>query len=589
MRLGLYRAIVRFMGVQAIWAVSKGVLLLAFVLWAAAFVFQINPFPRSIPISFALAALVYVGGSRLLVRHFYHWAVKHYENKEEVLIYGAGGAGIQLATALSDGKEFYPVGFIDDDKALWGSTIKSLPVYNPNKIIDLIESASIKHVLFAVADASNFQRKKMLEKFECCNVHIQTIPSMPELLSGKASIDQVREVQIEELLGRDAVASMSSLMTKCITGKMILVTGAGGSIGSELCRQIIQQNPKGIVLLESSEYFLYEIEKELNALLKDESIHTNIYALLGSVTNRNRIACLIKHFSVDTIYHAAAYKHVPIVEHNIVAGVTNNILGTQIVAEEATKAGVSHFILISTDKAVRPTNVMGATKRFAEMILQQLATTKTQTVFSMVRFGNVLGSSGSVVPLFRQQIKEGGPVTVTHKEITRYFMTIPEAASLVIQAGSMAEGGDVFVLDMGDSVKIVDLAKQMIQLSGLELQTDENPDGDIEIQYTGLRPAEKLYEELLVGDNVVGTDHAKIMRANEECLDTDTLNTYISEMQAAIAALDHSKVRDILEKAVKGYQPHERVVDHLVDSVIAKEAPKKTAKEPIQNNIVKLR
>jgi FlaA1/EpsC-like NDP-sugar epimerase len=334
---------------------------------------------------------------------------------------------------------------------------------------------------------------------------------------------------------------------------------------------------------------LYKIEQELNALLKDESIHTNIYALLGSVTNRNRIACLIKHFSVDTIYHAAAYKHVPIVEHNIVAGVTNNILGTQIVAEEATKAGVSHFILISTDKAVRPSNVMGATKRFAEMILQQLATTKTQTVFSMVRFGNVLGSSGSVVPLFRQQIKEGGPVTVTHKEITRYFMTIPEAASLVIQAGSMAEGGDVFVLDMGDSVKIVDLAKQMIQLSGLELQTDENPDGDIEIQYTGLRPAEKLYEELLVGDNVVGTDHAKIMRANEEYLDADTLNTYLSEMQAAIAALDHSKVRDILEKAVKGYQPHERVVDHLVDSVIAKEAPKKTAKEPIQNNIVKLR
>jgi FlaA1/EpsC-like NDP-sugar epimerase len=280
---------------------------------------------------------------------------------------------------------------------------------------------------------------------------------------------------------------------------------------------------------------------------------------------------------------------VPIVEHNVVEGATNNVFGTQVVAEAAAKAGVSHFILISTDKAVRPSNVMGATKRFAEMILQQLATTKTQTVFSMVRFGNVLGSSGSVVPLFRLQIKEGGPVTVTHKEITRYFMTIPEAASLVIQAGSMAEGGDVFVLDMGDSVKIVDLAKQMIQLSGLELQTDENPDGDIEIQYTGLRPAEKLYEELLVGDNVVGTDHAKIMRANEEYLDADTLNTYLSEMQAAIAALDHSKVRDILEKAVKGYRPHDSMVDHLVDSVIAKEAPKKTAKEPIQNNIVKLR
>jgi FlaA1/EpsC-like NDP-sugar epimerase len=589
MRLGLYRAIVRFMGAQAIWAVSKGVILLALVLWASAFVFQIDPFPRSIPIGFALASLVYVGGSRLLVRHFYHWAVKLYEDKEAVLIYGAGGVGIQLATALSDGKEFYPVGFIDDDKALWGSTIKGLPVYNSNKVIDLIKETSITHVLLAVADASNSQRKKMLGKFDGCNVHIQTIPTLPELLSGKASIDQVREVKIEELLGRDVVASMSSLMSKCITNKMVMVTGAGGSIGSELCRQIIQQKPKAIVLLELNEYFLYKIEKELNALLNEESINTKIYALLGSVTNRNRIAKLIKHFSVDTIYHAAAYKHVPIVEHNVEEGAANNIFGTQVVAEEAAKAGVSHFILISTDKAVRPTNVMGATKRFAEMILQQLATTKTQTIFSMVRFGNVLGSSGSVVPLFREQIKQGGPVTVTHKEITRYFMTISEASSLVIQAGSMAEGGDVFVLDMGESVKIADLAKQMIHLSGLELKTEKNPDGDIEIQYTGLRPAEKLYEELLVGDNVVGTDHAKIMRANEEYLDADTLNTYLSEIQAAIAALDHSKVRDILEKSVKGYRPHESMVDHLVDIVIAKEAPEETAKEPIQNNIVKLR
>jgi FlaA1/EpsC-like NDP-sugar epimerase len=580
-RLGLYRAIVRFMGAQAIWAVSKGVFLLALVLWSAAFVFQINPFPRSIPITFALVALVYVGGSRLLVRNFYHWAVKHYENKEAVLIYGAGGTGIQLATALSDGKEFYPVGFIDDDKALWGSTIKSLHVYNPNKIIDLIESSSIRHVLLAVADASNYQRKKMLEKFEGCNVHIQTIPSMPELLSGKASIDQIREVQIEELLGRDAVASMSSLMTKCITGKMVLVTGAGGSIGSELCRKIIQQKPKGIVLLESSEYFLYKIEKELNELLNVESINTNIYALLGSVTNRNRIANLINHFSVDTIYHAAAYKHVPIVEHNVLEGVSNNIFGTQVVAEEAAKAGVSHFILISTDKAVRPTNVMGATKRFAEMILQQLATTKTQTIFSMVRFGNVLGSSGSVVPLFREQIKQGGPVTVTHKEITRFFMTIPEAASLVIQAGSMAEGGDVFVLDMGEPVKVSDLAKQMIHLSGLELKTEKNPDGDIEIQYTGLRPAEKLFEELLIGENVVGTEHSKIMRANEEYLDMDTLNGYLSEIQAAIATLDHSKVRDILEKAVKGYRPHDSLVDHLVR--------KEATTNPHKNNIINLR
>jgi FlaA1/EpsC-like NDP-sugar epimerase len=562
MRLGLYRAIVRFMGVQAIWAVSKGVFLLALVLWSAAFVFQIDPFPRSIPIGFALAALVYVGGSRLLVRHYYHWIITRHEDKEPVLIYGAGGAGIQLATALLNGKEFYPVGFIDDNKALWKSTIKGLLVHNPSKIIDLIESSSIKHVLLAVADASNSQRKKMLEKFEGCNVQVQTIPSMPEILSGRASIDQVRDVKIEELLGRDAVPSMSSLMSKCITKKVVLVTGAGGSIGSELCRQIIEQRPKVIVLLESNEYFLYKIEQELKELLKLESLNVPMFALLGSVTNRDRIAKLIKHFSVDTIYHAAAYKHVPIVEHNIVEGVANNIFGTQVVAEEAAKAGVGHFILISTDKAVRPTNVMGATKRFAEMILQQLAITKADTVFSMVRFGNVLGSSGSVVPLFKKQIQEGGPVTVTHKDITRYFMTIPEAASLVIQAGSMAQGGDVFVLDMGEPVKIVDLASRMVQLSGLELQTTENPDGDIQIQYTGLRPAEKLYEELLVGDNVVGTEHSMIMRANEDYLDEEPLAQYLNRLKAAIEINDSNALRQILIESIAGYQPHNELVDY---------------------------
>lgn len=577
MRLGLYRAVVRFMGPQAIWAVAKGVFLLALVLWSAAFIFQIEPFPRSVPISFALAALVYVGGSRLLVRHYYHWAVKHYENKDAVLIYGAGGAGIQLATALSDGKEFYPVGFIDDDKALWGSTIKSLPVHNPNKVISLIESSSIKHILLAVPDASNYQRKKILEKFDGCNVYVRTIPSMPELLSGKASIEQVREVEIEELLGRNAVSPLSSLMAKCVIGKMVLVTGAGGSIGSELCRQIIHQQPKGLVLLELNEYCLYNVEQELKELLKIEALSIPIYALLGSVTNRNRIAKLIKHFTIETIYHAAAYKHVPIVEHNIIEGVTNNIIGTQVIAEEAAKAYVDHFILISTDKAVRPTNVMGATKRFAEIILQQLATTKTSTIFSMVRFGNVLGSSGSVVPLFRRQIQEGGPITVTHKEITRFFMTIPEAASLVIQAGSMAKGGDVFVLDMGAPIKIVDLAIRMVQLSGLELQTDENPDGDIQIQYTGLRPAEKLYEELLLGENVTGTDHSKIMVANEAMLKVEELNSYLAEIYQAIDANNYGKLKNILIDAISGYEPHDKVVDHLIPQ------------EPIKNNIVELR
>ncbi len=577
MRLGLYRAVVRFMGAQAIWAVVKGVMLLALFLWATAFIFKIEPFPRSVPINFALAALVYVGGSRLLIRHYYHWLLKHYVNKDAVLIYGAGGAGVQLATALSDGKEYYPIGFIDDDKSLWGSTIKNLPVNDPGKIPNLLKGANVKHVLLAVPNASNKERKKMLERLDNCSVHVQTIPSMPELLSGKASIEQLREVLIEELLGRDPVPPMSSLLAKCIDGRIVMVTGAGGSIGSELCRQVVQQQPKALILFECNEYGLYRIEQELVQFMGESGLSFPIYALLGSVVNRDRVNKVIKYFSVDTIYHAAAYKHVPIVEHNVVEGVTNNIIGTQVVAEEAANAGVKHFILISTDKAVRPTNVMGATKRFAEMILQHLASTNVRTVFSMVRFGNVLGSSGSVVPLFRKQIQDGGPITVTHKDITRFFMTIPEAASLVIQAGSMAKGGDVFVLDMGESVKIVDLAKRMVQLSGLELKTKDNPDGDIEIKYSGLRPAEKLYEELLVGDNVIGTDHSKILRATEAFLEGEKIYSYLTEMNNAIQSTDSDRLRRVLSDAVSGYQPHEKMVDHL----LPKERP--------QDNIIKLR
>ncbi|MGH1440783.1 MAG: polysaccharide biosynthesis protein [Cellvibrionaceae bacterium] len=563
MRLGLYRAVVRFMGAQAIWAVVKGVSLLALFLWAAAFVFKVDPFPRSVPINFALAALVYVGGSRLLIRHYYHWLLKHYVNKEAVLIYGAGGAGIQLATALSDGREYHPVGFVDDDQSLWGSTIKNLPVYAPHAFAEVIQLSSVKHVLLAVPHATNRERRLMLENLEGLSVHVQTIPSMPELLSGQASIEQLREVQIEELLGRDPVAPMPSLMAKCVKGKIVMVTGAGGSIGSELCRQVLLQEPKAIVLFEINEYGLYQIEQELVSISDKHNLSVPIYALLGSIANNDRVSKAIQRFSVNTIYHAAAYKHVPIVEHNVVEGVCNNIIGTRVLAEAAASEGVEYFILISTDKAVRPTNIMGATKRFAEMILQQLSTTSTDTIFSMVRFGNVLGSSGSVVPLFRKQIKDGGPITVTHKEITRYFMTIPEAASLVIQAGSMAQGGDVFVLDMGESIRIVDLAKRMVQLSGLELRSEDNPEGDIEIRYTGLRPAEKLYEELLVGNNVVGTEHIKIMRASETFLDGPILYQYLNNMLEAVHTNDYDKLRHILSKAIYGYRPHETVVDHF--------------------------
>ncbi len=570
-RLGLYRAVVRFMGAQAIWAVVKGVSLLALFLWAAAFVFQLQPFPRSIPINFALVALVYVGGSRLLVRHYYHWFIRNRIEKDAVLIYGAGGAGIQLATALSDGLEFYPVGFVDDDSSLWKSTIKGLPVYAPDSLGVIIKNEGIKHILLALPNAANKQLKKILECLSTYNVHIQTIPSMPDLLSGTALVEQLREVQVEELLGRDPVTPVPELLTKCIVDKTVMVTGAGGSIGSELCRQILEQKPNTLILFEQSEYNLYRIEQELNNKKNEMGLSVVIIPFLGSVVQPNRIRDIFTSFSIHTVYHAAAYKHVPLVEANIIEGVVNNVLGTNAIAEEASMAGVSHFILVSTDKAVRPTNVMGATKRFAELILQALAI-NSNTVFSIVRFGNVLGSSGSVVPLFRQQIGNGGPITVTHQDITRFFMIIPEAASLVIQAGSMAKGGDVFVLDMGEPVRIVDLARRMIQLAGLELKTQENPDGDIEIQYTGLRPAEKLYEELLLGDDVVGTMHSKIMRANEAYLSPKELDEYIKAISYACEKYDSSEVKLILSQVVEGYTPH---VENMANS-------------PLLNNVSKL-
>ncbi|MGS2716900.1 polysaccharide biosynthesis protein [Eionea flava] len=569
MRLGLYRAVVRFMGTQAIWAVVKGVMLLALFLWSAVTVLQITPFPRSIPINFALVALIYVGGSRFLVRYFYHWFMQHHIDKEAVLIYGAGGAGIQLATALTDGREYYPVGFIDDDKNLWKSTIKGLPVYSIESLSEVIERENVKHVLLAVPHVSNKQRKRMLESLSGLSVHVQTIPSMPELLEDNDSITQLREIEVEELLGRDPVPAESSLMSKCISGKVVMVTGAGGSIGSELCRQVFSQSPKALVLFELNEYGLYKIEQELAECAKASGGVVPVYALLGSVANRKRVKQVIAHFSVDTVYHAAAYKHVPIVEHNIIEGVFNNAMGTRIMAEESSSAGVQNFILVSTDKAVRPTNIMGASKRFAEIILQVLADKTEKTTFSIVRFGNVLGSSGSVVPLFREQIRQGGPITVTHPEITRYFMTIPEAASLVIQAGSMAEDCDVFVLDMGEPVKIIDLAKRMVQLSGLEVKTDQNNEGDIEIICTGLRPAEKLYEELLVSEDVIGTDHPKIMRANENSLDSKELEFAISHLDKALQENDFEQIRTIFSRVVLGYQPHKKIVDHMTTSSLS--------------------
>ncbi|WP_348703304.1 nucleoside-diphosphate sugar epimerase/dehydratase [uncultured Neptuniibacter sp.] len=561
MRLGLYRAVVRFMGAQAIFSVIKGVVILAAFLWVAAIVLNVQPFPRSVPVNFALAALVYVGGSRFLVRSYYHWLLRYYVEKDPVLIYGAGGSGVQLAAALVNGAEYMPVGFIDDDQGLHRSTVNGLPVYSPEQLSVLIGDQGITHVLLALPSASLSQKSVILESLSAFPVYVKTVPPMSEIVSGE-SVDSLRDVELEDLLGRDPVPADVELVSRSISNKAVLISGAGGSIGAEISRQVLVNDPKSIILYEMCEFALYSIEHELRELAGSLGISIDVYPVLGSVLDIERIDRVLRKFKIDTIYHAAAYKHVPMVEHNIFEGIRNNAIGTKIIAEAAVKASVERFVLISTDKAVRPTNVMGATKRLAELILQDLAQRGHSTVFSMVRFGNVLGSSGSVVPLFRNQIGAGGPITVTHPEITRFFMTIPEAATLVIQAGSMAKGGDVFVLDMGEPVKITSLAKRMIHLMGRQVKDKENPNG-VSIEYSGLRPGEKLYEELLIGDDVIGTDHSKIMMAREEVLKHEILLDVILKLEEAEVSGDAVAARAILESAVRGYKPSSPVVDWL--------------------------
>ncbi|MHA7879528.1 MAG: polysaccharide biosynthesis protein [Saccharospirillum sp.] len=561
-RLGLYRAIVRFMSGQAFLAIVKGSVFLALILWSMAFVARLTGFPRSVPVIFGLVLFTLVGGSRIVVRSFYHWLSRHYTNKEPVAIFGAGSAGAQLASALQKGREFIPVAFLDSNPALWKHSVQGMLVYSPDELESLIERYGIKRVLLAVPNATKKQRKAILDQLEPYSVHVQTTPSMPDIVSGKASVDQLQEVEPEDLLGRDPVPANATLFNACILKKVVLVTGAGGSIGSELCRQVAKAGPSTLVLFEQSEFGLYQIEKELRHNEHVRFHGVQVVPILGSVCNAHRIKEVFQRYKVNTVYHAAAYKHVPLVEHNVFEGIRNNVFGTQVVAETAKQAGAKHFVLVSTDKAVRPTNVMGATKRLAELVVQNLAV-ESDTVFSMVRFGNVLGSSGSVVPLFREQIRRGGPVTVTHPEITRFFMTIPEAASLVVQAGAMGQGGDVFVLDMGKPVKIVDLARRMIELSGYDVKSEDHPEGDIEIAFSGLRPGEKLYEELLIGEAVSGTDHPKIMRANEEQLNDAELQGFLAALTAAEQTQDALAARGILEKAVSGFKPSSPLVDLL--------------------------
>ncbi len=590
-KLGLYRAIIRYIEVRALWTIIQATTLYALVFAFILYETGIKGIPRTVLPLNGLNMLLLVGGSRFFARW---WLGEVYLNlgggrgvksrsKRNVLIYGAGNAGVQLASALSYGREFRPVAFIDDDPLLHKQKVNGLRIYPLSSLRYLIARHQASDVLLAMPSANRARKSEIIRLLEPYAVHVMSMPGLSDIAQGKVTVDALQEVDIADLLGRDAVAPDQALLHANIADKVVMVTGAGGSIGSELCRQIIRLQPQALILFEISEFALYAIEKELLHLSAKRrassrlagGIHTipgdiknaneiKLIPVLGSVVNSSRIDKVCKTFRVQTIYHTAAYKHVPMVERNPGEAVWNNVFGTLRAAQAAIKAGVETFVLISTDKAVRPTNTMGATKRFAELILQALSAVKNPgTRFTMVRFGNVLGSSGSVVPLFKEQITRGGPVTVTDPRIIRYFMTIPEAAQLVIQAGAMGQGGDVFVLDMGEPIRIVDLAKRMIHLSGLEIKDESHPDGDVEISYTGLRPGEKLYEELLIGESVSKTDHARIMRAQEHIISWAELEPMLVTLEQATQDDDFERVRKVLADAVTGFVPQCDIEDML--------------------------
>lgn len=560
LRLGLYRAVIRFIDTKALSTILLGCTFSAFMLVACAFVLEAK-IPRSIPLIYFAIVFVFVAGSRFMVRELIQSQNK--KGKQPVLIYGAGSSGRQLCLALQHGAEYNPVGLVDDKKDLHGSTVNGIKVSPSEELGDLIEKFNITKVLLAIPSCSGENKAKIISKIEKLNVEMLTIPGSADLVSGKCQISELRNVAIDDLLGRESVKPNEILMKRNIWNKNVLVTGAGGSIGSELCRQVIAQKPKLLVLFEVSEYALYAIDKELENYLQSQDCETKIVPLMGSILNKDLLADTLRLFNIHTVYHAAAYKHVPLVEHNVASGIINNVWGTLNVAETAIEQSVELVVLISTDKAVRPTNFMGASKRLSELVLQAFAQQGSATCFSMVRFGNVLGSSGSVVPLFKKQIANGGPVTVTHPEITRYFMTIPEAAQLVIQAGGMANGGEVFVLDMGESVRIDDLARKMITLSGFQVNDADNPDGEIKIEYTGLRPGEKLFEELLIGGAIEGTSHKRIMKAVEVSLTMEELRKLLGQINAALTEKDIEKVRKLLIEAPLGFSPQSEPADVL--------------------------
>ncbi|WOX05451.1 polysaccharide biosynthesis protein [Microbulbifer pacificus] len=588
-RLGMYRAVMRYFGKDALITIFKAVTLSSLVLALVVYWYRETPamVPRSLVFIYWWLSLGLIGGLRLLMRQFFmgHWFdsvwkmpfVSREDHLPRVAIYGAGAAGNQLVAALRLGRDMRPVAFIDDDLSIANQVIAGLRVFNPKHMQDMIDQTGVQEILLAIPSASRARRREILDLLEDLPLHVRSVPGFMDLASGRVKVDDIQEVDVADLLGRDAVPPNKLLFERSIRGHVVMVTGAGGSIGSELCRQILNSGPTTLLLFEHSEFNLYEIHAELERQIQRESLSVRLVPILGSIRNADLLENAMRSWAVNTVYHAAAYKHVPMVEHNVAEGVLNNVFGSMYAAQAAIKTGVTNFVLISTDKAVRPTNVMGSTKRLAEMVLQALHAESApvlfgdwkrlpqvnNTRFTMVRFGNVLGSSGSVIPRFRDQIKHGGPVTVTHPNITRYFMTIPEAAQLVIQAGSMGHGGDVFVLDMGEPVKIVELAEQMIHLSGFSVRSDLNPRGDIAIEFTGLRPGEKLYEELLIGDNVSSTDHPMIMRANEEYLPWEMFKGVMEELLGAVERDDYERVRQLLRETVNGYTPDGEIVDWI--------------------------
>ncbi len=555
-QFGLYRGIVRFLGLQALWSVVKSVSLYALIWGVVGFMSAAEGIPRSVILINWLLAIMTIGGLRMLAR----WMLSDIglttnNDKKNVIVYGAGSAGRQLANALLQSGGYRPVAFIDDAGDLFGHHINGVNIYSIKNIELLIHKYSVDEVLLAMPSASHQRRHEIINLLEPYPILVRALPSISELAQGKVKISDLRDISIDDLLGREAIKPDQSLLEMNVKNKVVMVTGAGGSIGSELCRQVISLGASKLILFEQSELALYTIDKELSK--------SYVFPVLGSVVNQDRVEKVCRKFGVQTIYHAAAYKHVPMVEYNNTEGVVNNIFGTLKCAQAAINTNVEIFVLISTDKAVRPTNTMGATKRSAEKILQALSERQSTTKFTMVRFGNVLDSSGSVIPLFKNQIKTGGPVTVTDTKIIRYFMTIPEAVGLVIQAGAMGVGGEVFVLDMGKPIKIFDLATKMIHLTGLRVKNKSNPDGEIEIKITGLRPGEKLFEELLIGEDVQKTQHPMIMKAREEMLPWSELKVILEEIELAVTRYDQEKLRLLLIKLAPGFKPQCEIQDIL--------------------------